>query len=43
MTEKRVLTNDSATGIFRHVSAGYDEARACVDEQGFDIPFDQWR
>ncbi|MDT8449686.1 MAG: urocanate hydratase [Wenzhouxiangellaceae bacterium] len=38
---KRVLTNDPATGIFRHVSAGYEEARRCADEQGLDIPFDR--
>jgi len=39
---KRVLTNDPAMGVFRHVSAGYQEARACADEQGLDIPFDRW-
>ena len=39
---KRVLTNDPAMGVFRHISAGYQEARACADEQGLDIPFDRW-
>ncbi|GAB4173701.1 MAG: urocanate hydratase [Wenzhouxiangellaceae bacterium] len=38
---ERVLTNDPAMGVFRHVSAGYDEARACASEQGLDIPFDR--
>ena len=38
----RVLTNDPAMGVFRHVSAGYEEARACAREQGLDIPFDRW-
>jgi len=27
----RVLTNDPAMGVFRHVSAGYDAARECAD------------
>ncbi|MFU8878690.1 MAG: urocanate hydratase, partial [Wenzhouxiangellaceae bacterium] len=27
---KRVLTNDPAMGVFRHVSAGYEEARECA-------------
>ena len=39
----RVLTNDPAMGVFRHVSAGYDDARTCAEEQGLDIPFDRWR
>jgi urocanate hydratase len=39
---ERVLTNDPAMGVFRHVSAGYDAARTCADEQGLDIPFDRW-
>src|SRR6056297_920417 len=38
---ERVLTNDPAMGVFRHVSAGYDEARACAEEQGLDLPFDR--
>jgi len=40
---ERVLTNDPAMGVFRHVSAGYDDARTCAEEQGLDIPFDRWR
>jgi len=39
---ERVLTNDPAMGVFRHVSAGYDAARACAAQQGLDIPFDRW-
>jgi len=35
---ERVLTNDPAMGIFRHVDAGYDEARACAKERGADVP-----
>ncbi len=35
---ERVLTNDPAMGVFRHVDAGYDEAVACAKEQRLDIP-----
>ena len=35
---ERVLTNDPGTGVMRHVDAGYDEARACADERGLDLP-----
>jgi urocanate hydratase len=35
---ERVLTNDPLMGIFRHASAGYDEALRCADEHGVDIP-----
>jgi urocanate hydratase len=35
---ERVLTNDPAMGVFRHVDAGYDEAIACAEEQGLDVP-----
>ncbi|MEM1080187.1 MAG: urocanate hydratase, partial [Pseudomonadota bacterium] len=38
---ERVLTNDPAMGVFRHVSAGYDEARVCAEHQGLDIPLDR--
>ncbi|MDT8409665.1 MAG: urocanate hydratase [Wenzhouxiangellaceae bacterium] len=38
---ERVLTNDPATGVFRHVSAGYDEARECAEAHGLDVPFDR--
>ncbi|MEX2467342.1 MAG: urocanate hydratase [Gemmatimonadota bacterium] len=34
----RVLTNDPMMGIFRHVDAGYEEARNCAREQGVDVP-----
>ncbi|MHC4947047.1 MAG: urocanate hydratase [Planctomycetota bacterium] len=35
---RRVLTNDPALGVMRHVDAGYDEARRCAAEQAVDIP-----
>ncbi|MBX3389482.1 MAG: urocanate hydratase [Phycisphaeraceae bacterium] len=35
---KRVLTNDPAMGVFRHVDAGYDEAAACAKANKIDIP-----
>ena len=38
---ERVLTNDPAMGVFRHVSAGYDEARRCAEDQALDLPFDR--
>ncbi len=34
----RLLTNDPATGVLRHVDAGYDGARATADAQGLTIP-----
>ena len=34
----RVLTNDPAMGVLRHVDAGYDEARATAAAQGVRIP-----
>ncbi len=40
---ERVLTNDPAMGVFRHVSAGYDEARRCAEDQALDLPFDRSR
>ena len=36
---QRVLTNDPALGVFRHVSAGYEEAARCAREHRLDIPF----
>ena len=39
---ERVLKNDPAMGVFRHVSAGYHDARACAEERELDIPFDRW-
>ncbi len=35
---RRVLTNDPMMGIFRHVDAGYDEAKACAKTQGVKVP-----
>ena len=34
----RVLTNDPATGVIRHVDAGYDEAIAVAERQGVRVP-----
>jgi urocanate hydratase len=34
----RVLTNDPATGVIRHVDAGYDEAGRTAAEQGVRVP-----
>jgi len=38
MRVERVLTNDPAMGIFRHVDAGYDEAIQVAQERGVKIP-----
>ena len=35
---RRVLTNDPAMGVFRHVDSGYPEAEACANEQKLDVP-----
>ena len=35
---ERVLTNDPATGVIRHVDAGYDGAAAVADERGVRTP-----
>ena len=35
---QRVLTADPATGIFRHVDAGYEEAEQTARERGVKIP-----
>ena len=35
---ERVLTNDPALGVFRHLDAGYEEAAACAEEQGLRLP-----
>ena len=35
---ERVLTNDPATGIIRHVDAGYDDAIKNADQWDVDIP-----
>jgi urocanate hydratase len=34
---ERVLTSDPATGVIRHVDAGYDEAVRCAEERGVSI------
>jgi urocanate hydratase len=34
----RVLTNDPATGVIRHVDAGYDRAVEVAEERGLQIP-----
>ena len=35
---ERVLRNDPATGVFRHVDAGYEEAVSVADAAGLDLP-----
>jgi urocanate hydratase len=35
---ERVLTNDPATGVLRHLDAGYDDAVECAREQGLQVP-----
>jgi urocanate hydratase len=35
---ERVLTNDPAMGVFRHVDAGYDRAVEVADATGINIP-----
>jgi urocanate hydratase len=37
---RRVLTNDPATGIYRHLDAGYPEARAAARKHGLRVPMD---
>ena len=39
---ERVLTNDPAMGVFRHVDAGYDEARACARDHHLKVPIKAW-
>jgi urocanate hydratase len=34
----RVLWNDPASGVMRHADAGYDEAIACANEHGLNLP-----
>ncbi len=34
----RVLWNDPAMGVYRHLDAGYESARACAIEQGLKLP-----
>jgi urocanate hydratase len=35
---ERVLWNDPATGVMRHADAGYEDAVACANEKGLDLP-----
>lgn len=35
---ERVLTNDPAMGVFRHLDAGYEEAEACATRNELDVP-----
>ena len=35
---ERVLTNDPATGVLRHVDAGYDTARRAARDRGLHVP-----
>ena len=37
---ERVLTNDPATGVLRHVDAGYDEARTTAAAHDLTVPLD---
>ena len=38
---ERVLTNDPAMGVIRHVDAGYDRADEVADERGVRIPMSE--
>ena len=38
---ERVLTNDPAMGVIRHVDAGYDEAAEVASEKGVRIPMQE--
>lgn len=35
---ERVLWNDPASGVYRHVDAGYEDAANCAKEHGLNIP-----
>ena len=35
---ERVLWNDPATGVMRHADAGYEDAIACAQEHGLELP-----
>ncbi|MFZ5893196.1 MAG: urocanate hydratase [Myxococcota bacterium] len=37
----RVLTNDPALGVLRHVDAGYESARAAAARHGLKVPMDR--
>ena len=38
---ERVLTNDPATGVIRHVDAGYERAAKVADERGVRVPMSE--
>lgn len=38
---ERVLTNDPATGVMRHVDAGYQIAKDCAKEKGLNLPMEK--
>jgi urocanate hydratase len=38
---ERVLTNDPATGVLRHVDAGYELAEATADAHGIRVPMSE--
>jgi len=38
----RVLSNDPAMGVFRHADAGYEDAQACADRLGVQVPMRGW-
>jgi urocanate hydratase len=40
---ERVLTSDPATGVIRHVDAGYERARQVAAERGVRIPMEESR
>ena len=35
---ERVLWNDPASGVMRHADAGYEDAIACANEHGLNLP-----
>jgi|TARA_B110000238_G_C15944300_1_gene360386 urocanate hydratase len=35
---ERVLWNDPATGVVRHADAGYEDAVACAQDKGLNVP-----
>ena len=35
---ERVLWNDPATGVVRHADAGYEDAAACAQDKGLNVP-----
>jgi urocanate hydratase len=37
----RVLTNDPALGVLRHLDAGYAEARSVAEQRGLKVPMDR--